>query len=238
MGSKEDGTGPASSAAGGSENRGFFLRGAKRSRKGDGAGELRRILGGSRGGDVRGAMAAVAERGIRTDASSVKARIVAISPERVPLYAGWLAACFAEVYSEMDPDAGLESRLAELLSRSMRGKGSLLLVSELVDPAAPATATAPAGYVDAAVLLAIEHSDPILGGEVSWLRLLYTRAPYRSRGLASAMLARAEEVLRARGVTAIRADVVYGDDAVMGVFERRGYVRGRMALGHTLLGDV
>lgn len=224
--------------AGGSENLGFFLRGVKRSRKGACKGALGRVLGGSRGGDGLGRAAAVARRGDRTDPSRVKARIVAISPERAPLYAGWLASCFAEVYSEADPDLGMEARLSELLSHAMRSKGSLLLVSELVDPTATATPTTPAGYVDAAALLALEHRDPILGGEVSWLRLLYTRAPYRSRGLASAMLTRAEEVLRGRGVSSIRADVVYGDDAVMGVFERRGYVRGRMALGHALLGDV
>lgn len=148
----------------------------------------------------------------------------------MPLYAKWISEIAGEIYTEHTPDASWEPKIREELMRSAAEPTALLLVAECVDPDSPGGATAPTGYREGAVLLTIPSRDPLLGTEESSLRVLFTIPSMRNRGLASTILQKAESILKARGVKSLRVDAFYGDDAIVGLFERREYERGRMSL--------
>ncbi len=157
----------------------------------------------------------------------MKARIVSIPPERIPLYAETLAGAAAEIYTEVEPSGLRAESIASELARLVDDSALLLLVAEVVDPTQTGRGT---GYATGAVLLTVPHRDPLLGTSEPWLRILHTRSAFRQRGLAAALLQRAQELLSAAGHRGLRTEVIYGDDAVTGVFERRGWIRGRMTL--------
>jgi ribosomal protein S18 acetylase RimI-like enzyme len=167
----------------------------------------------------------------------VKARILLVPPDRLPLYAEWLTEILADIHSEHTPQAHWLGRVRDELRKNANDPACLCLVAELVDPTAEASRTAPPGYVEASTLLAIPDADPLLGPLGSVLRALYTVPNYRQRGLATSLLKKAEEILAQRRVAGIRADVFYGDDAIVGLFERREYMRGRMGLHRSFVGD-
>jgi GNAT superfamily N-acetyltransferase len=160
----------------------------------------------------------------------VKARIIQAPSERLPLYADWLTEVLAEIHTEHQPQPTWVSNVRAALAANANNPALLLLVAELVDPTATGTKTAPPGYVEGSILLAMPDVDPLLGPQGAILRALYTRPAFRLNGLATGLLRKAEELLSQRGVAGLRADVFYGDDAIVGVFERREYMRGRMSL--------
>jgi ribosomal protein S18 acetylase RimI-like enzyme len=160
----------------------------------------------------------------------VKARLLTIPADRRPLYAPWIVEALAEIHTERTLESTWLRNVEEELRRDGADPASLLLVAEVVDPLANATPTAPAGYAEASILWTIPDRDPLLGGEGAVLRVLHTKGTYRQRGFATGLLRQAEQLLTARGVAGLRVDVPYGDDAITGVFERREYMRGRMAL--------
>ncbi|HKE01532.1 MAG TPA: hypothetical protein VKE69_11025, partial [Planctomycetota bacterium] len=145
---------------------------------------------------------------------------------RAPVLAGRLAAALAEIYDELPADAGRAARV----EREIRARGAdpafLLLAAE--------PAESPPGAPAVGLLLAVPHEDALLGTSSSLLRVLYTEAPFRQRGIATRLLASAGEILTKRGVASMTAEPLYGDDAIVGIFERRGWVRGRMVLTHSL----
>lgn len=159
-------------------------------------------------------------------------RILTIPADRVPLYARAIASIAAEIYSEAP--RGDEAHVRNVLAAAAADSASLLLAVEVSDPAAAGTETSPSGYAEAAFLLTLPWYDPLTGDRGAWLRILYTHPAWRHRKFASALLGRAEDVLRSRGIKALRADPVYGDDAVVGIFERREYERARMWLRRDL----
>lgn len=146
------------------------------------------------------------------------------------MYAPWLAEAAASIYTESESDPSWASIIQKELERNAVDPASLLLVVEMVDPNAAATATAPAGYSEAAILLTQPHHDPIARIHEARLVVLYTSPGHRNRGLAAALLDRARVVLAARSVATMRAEVFYGDDSIVGLFERREFERGRMSL--------
>lgn len=166
----------------------------------------------------------------------MKARLLTVPPDRLPLYAEWLAAILAEIHTERIPVADGLARVRAELRRSAADPATLLLVAELVDPTFPGSATAPPGYAEASILLTLPDEDPLLGRQGAALRVLHTVPARRQRGLATSLLRAAEETLAARGVPSLRVDVTYGDDAIVGLFERREYARGRMGLHRSLAG--
>lgn len=164
----------------------------------------------------------------------VKARILSVPPDRMPLYAGWITEIVAGIYTEHTLDSTWLPRIREELQRHAPHRATLLLVSEIVDAQSTGGATAPAGYREASILLTLPLVDPLFGGEEAWMRVLYTIPGARNRGLAGGLLTRAKEILAQRGLRVLRADAFYGDDAIVGLFERREFERGRMELRREL----
>jgi GNAT superfamily N-acetyltransferase len=160
----------------------------------------------------------------------VKARILQVPPDRIPLYAEAIAERLAWIHTDETPDGSWVARTRAELERNANDPACLLLVAELVDPTVRSSKTAPEGYAEASMLLAIPDADPLLGPRGSVLRVLYTEPNYRLQGLAMGLLKKAEEILASRRVSEMRVDVFYGDDAIVGLFERREYMRGRMGL--------
>lgn len=164
----------------------------------------------------------------------MKARIVSIASAKALLYAPWIAEALEEIHGERAAKTSLQQAVEAEIALSGSDPAFLLLVAELVDPHATATATAPAGYVEASLLFTLPWRDPLLPPEGAELRVLSTRPRYRSRGLATSLLRQAHAVLASRGVPELRVSLPYGDDALVGLFERREYMRGRMALHRPL----
>ena len=167
----------------------------------------------------------------------MKARILLVPPDRLPLYAEWLTEILADIHSEHTPQAHWLGRVRDELRKNANDPACLCLVAELVDPTAEASRTAPPGYVEASTLLAIPDADPLPGpARLGSPRALHGSqlSPARARHESPQ---KAEEILAQRRVAGIRADVFYGDDAIVGLFERREYMRGRMGLHRSFVGD-
>lgn len=164
----------------------------------------------------------------------MKPRILIVPPDRLALYAEWLTEIAASIYTEHTLDETWIGRMRAELERNRSRPETLLLVSEMVDPTAAAGRTTPAGYREASVLLTLPFDDLLFPTGDASLRIFYTVPAFRARGFAGALLQKSREILASRGIKGLRADVFYGDDAIVGLFERQEFERGRMTLRREL----
>lgn len=155
-------------------------------------------------------------------------------PDRVQLFDELLSAAASQIYAEYQEPLFSAERTKQVLMKHASDPATLLLIAEVESPAAVATKTSPAGFSEAGVLLTLPWTDPLADAHAAWLRVLFTFPNYRNRGFAKNLLQRAEEILRTRGVASLRVDPLYGDDSIVGIFERREYERGRMWLRRDL----
>lgn len=155
----------------------------------------------------------------------MKIRILEVPAERRAAFVAPLARAIDEIYA---PDAERRRRIEAELEANAADRASLLLAAERADDGGTAGGGALAG-----LLLVSPLRDPFTEAADASLRVLYTLPAHRQRGVAASLLERAAELLKARGLSGIRVDAMYGDDAIVGLFERRGYMRGRMELTHT-----
>jgi GNAT superfamily N-acetyltransferase len=158
----------------------------------------------------------------------VKVRIVKVAAESFGLYAEAIARALSEIYSESPLAPDRRGRIDAALFAHSGDPALLLLAAE--------ASGSPAGSPPVSLLLAVPREDALLGERDAWLRVLFTEPAFRQRGIAASLLRQAEEILAARGVRALVVDALYGDDAIVGLFERRGYMRGRMLLSHVFGG--
>ncbi|MCA8981374.1 MAG: GNAT family N-acetyltransferase [Planctomycetes bacterium] len=116
-----------------------------------------------------------------------------------------------EIHEGAPPPAGwagrwLDAHLADPLS--------LLLVAETAE-----------GAADLGVILVGGFDDPLGIERIPMILLLSVDPRHRHRGLASALVERAQEVLGGRGHSRLAARAPHNDDARISMGERWGFVR-------------
>jgi GNAT superfamily N-acetyltransferase len=141
-------------------------------------------------------------------------------PERGPEAPG-----AGEVFKEVAPD---DPRAVELF-RAHRLTGALALNLPFTEPTTVAGGLAPPGGL---LLLATSQGNPVaIGGvrdldsPVAEVKSMYVAPEMRGRGLGRRMLARLEEVARARGCRATRLDSLEKLAPACALYESAGYER-------------
>lgn len=116
-----------------------------------------------------------------------------------------------EIHEGAPPPPGWASRW---LDEHLDDEQSLLLVAETAE-----------GAADLGVLLAGAFEDPLGIERVPMILLLSVDSRQRHRGLASALVERAQAILTERGHPRLAARAPHNDDARISMGERWGFVR-------------
>lgn len=135
----------------------------------------------------------------RAEARALEARLDAAALEATQIHEG------------PPPPAGWASRW---LDERLADEQSVLLVAETTE-----------GAADLGVLLAGGYDDPLGIERVPMILLLSVDSRHRHRGLASALVERAQQILTERGHPRLAARAPHNDDARISMGERWGFVR-------------
>ena len=103
------------------------------------------------------------------------------------------------------------------LQRALQTDQGLLVVAQAADAAEGAP---PLGYCFVA-----PHADPLSGVTTPMILLLSVEPDARHRGLAGALVQEAQRRLIKRGMTKLTARCAHGDDALISMGERWGFLR-------------
>lgn len=82
-----------------------------------------------------------------------------------------------------------------------------------------------AGAADVGFILVGPHTDPLSGVRTPMILILSVESSYRHRGLAATLVQEARRVLARRGFDQLAARTPHGDDPLIAMGERWGFVR-------------
>ncbi|MFT7485339.1 MAG: ribosomal protein S18 acetylase RimI-like enzyme [Candidatus Paceibacteria bacterium] len=116
--------------------------------------------------------------------------------------------------ADLDQDPPQEGFLEHHLRANLGSPESLLLVAESEH-----------GLANLGVCLVGPHVDPLGGQKQPMLLILSVDSSVRHRALAGTLVKEARRILRRRGFETLAARVPSGDDALVSMGERWGFVR-------------
>lgn len=116
-----------------------------------------------------------------------------------------------EIHEAVPPPSGWAQRW---LDAHLAEPGSLLIVAESA-----------AGEADLGFVLVGDWTDPLEIERIPMILLLSVDSGHRHRGVAGALVERAQTVLRERGLPRLAARAPHNDDARISMGERWGFVR-------------
>jgi GNAT superfamily N-acetyltransferase len=82
-----------------------------------------------------------------------------------------------------------------------------------------------AGSADIGFVLVGPHTDPLSGGRTPMVLILSVDSKMRHRGLATTLIQEARRVMKRRGYDQLAARCPHGEDALISIGERWGFVR-------------
>ncbi len=128
----------------------------------------------------------------------------------VPKLDAYIRSALADIRDGEPPPGGGEA----LLARAFAGPEGVVL-----------SARDPKGGECVGICITTALQDPLTGDDLPALVLLWVDPRWRRRGLARALGERAREELAGRGFQRLAARVESGDDALIAMGERWGFVR-------------
>ena len=119
-----------------------------------------------------------------------------------------------EALSELGIAAAPDDFMESFLTQRFEAPESLLLVAE-----------SKAGAADLGLCLVGPHSDPLSGVRTPMILILSVETNVRHRGLARALVKEARRQLKRRGFPQLAARSPHGDDPLISMGERWGFLR-------------